>query len=47
LTTTSGEIIEKTILLEEKPKGIPGYPFETILLGIVISILLLKFLQKR
>jgi hypothetical protein len=36
ISAISEEIIEKTILLEKKQQGIPGFPIITILVALVI-----------
>jgi len=47
ITVSQGEINEKTILLEEKPQGIPGFPFETIILGLALGAFLLWSLRAQ
>jgi PKD repeat protein len=47
LIASIGEIIEKTILLEEKPKGIPGFPYEAIIIGLALGTFLLRLQQQR
>ena len=45
ITVSQGEINEKTILLEEKPQGIPGFPYETIILGLALGAFILWSLR--
>ena len=47
LIASIGEMIEKTILLEEKPKGIPGFPYEATIIGIALGTFLLQLLRQR
>jgi PKD repeat protein len=47
LIASIGEMIEKTILLEEKPKGIPGFPYEAVIIGLALGAFLLRLLRQR
>jgi hypothetical protein len=41
ITVSQGEDLEKTILLEKKPWEIPGFPIESVVIGLALVILLL------
>jgi len=49
VSAKAGETTELTITLEkEKPKGgIPGFPYESIILGLMLGALMLWMLQRR
>ena len=47
LIASIGVMIEKTILLEEKPKGIPGFPYEGMIIGLALGTFLLRLLRQR
>jgi len=50
VSAKAGETAELTITLEREAKGgggIPGFPYESIILGLVVGVLLLWMLQRR
>ena len=47
LIASIGEMIEKTILLEEKPKGIPGFSYEAVIIGLALGAFMLRLLRQR
>ena len=47
LIASIGEMIEKTMLLKEKPKGIPGFPYEAIIIGLALGTFLSRLLRQR
>jgi PKD repeat protein len=47
LIASIGVMIEKTILLEEKPKGIPGFPLEGMIIGLALGTFMLRLLRQR
>jgi len=50
VSAKAGEAAELTITLEREAKGgggIPGFPYESIILGLVVGVLLLWMLQRR
>ena len=47
VSTSVGELFEKTMLLEEEPKGIPGFLNESLIIGLVLGTFLYRLRQQR